>query len=66
MCVCACLCKFVCLTGPDGAVTMSSANGLVGTGFVSRYRLQPERVFKGPMGKCKATTASFISFTTNY
>ena len=24
-----------------GAVVMSSANGLVGTGFASRYRLQP-------------------------
>ena len=24
-------------TGPDGAVVMSSANGLVGTGFASRY-----------------------------
>ena len=27
-------------TGPDGAVVMSSDNGLVDTGFVSRYRLQ--------------------------
>ena len=27
-------------TGPDGAVAMSSAHGLVGTGFASRYRLQ--------------------------
>ena len=26
---------------PDGAVVMSSANGLVGTGFASRYQLQP-------------------------
>ena len=26
---------------PDGAVVMSSANGLVGTGFVYLYRLQP-------------------------
>ena len=25
----------------DGAVLMSSANGLAGTGFASRYRLQP-------------------------
>ena len=32
-------------TGPDGAVAMSSANGLVGTGFVSRYRLQPRAGF---------------------
>ena len=27
-------------TGPVGAVVMASANGLVGTGFASRYRLQ--------------------------
>ena len=26
--------------GSDGAVAMSSANGLVGTGFASRFRLQ--------------------------
>ena len=26
-------------TGPDGSVVMSSAKGLVGTGFASRYRL---------------------------
>ena len=29
------------LTGPDGAVAMSSTNGPVGTSFASRYRLQP-------------------------
>ena len=46
-------------TGPDGAVAMSSANALVGTGFASRYRLQ--RVFKGSMGK--ATTPSSLSLT---
>ena len=28
----------VSYTGPDGAVVMSSANGLVCTGFASRYR----------------------------
>ena len=28
-------------TVPDGAVVMSSANGLVGTGFASGTRLQP-------------------------
>ena len=33
------------LTVPDSAVVMSSANGLVGTGFVSRYRLQPRAAF---------------------
>ena len=27
-------------TCPDGALHVSSANGLVGTGFASRYRLQ--------------------------
>ena len=27
------------LTGPDGAVVMSSAKGLAGTGFASQYRL---------------------------
>ena len=27
-------------TGPDGALHVASANGLVGTGFASRYRLQ--------------------------
>ena len=30
---------------PDGAMVMSSVNGLVGTGFVSRYRLQPRAGF---------------------
>ena len=32
-------------TGPNGAVAMSPANGLVGTGFASRYRLQPREDF---------------------
>ena len=32
-------------TGPDGVVVMSSANGLVGTEFASRYRLQPRAGF---------------------
>ena len=32
-------------TGPDGAVVMSSTKGLVGTGFASRYRLQPRAGF---------------------
>ena len=35
-------------TGPDGAVVMSSGYGLAGTGFASRYRLQPRAgFFKG-------------------
>ena len=38
--------EFIALTtGPDGAVAVSSANGLVGTGFASRYRLQPRAGF---------------------
>ena len=53
----------VLYTGPNGAVAMSSANGLVVTGFASRYRLQTEWVFKGPMGRCKATTHSYFSLT---
>ena len=28
-------------TGTDGALVMSLANGPVGTGFTSRYQLQP-------------------------
>ena len=56
-------------TGPNGTVAMSSANGLVGSGFISGSN--PEQVFKGPMGRCKATTPSSLSltsnrFTTNY
>ena len=30
----------VSVTGPDGVVAMPLANGLVGTGFASRYRFQ--------------------------
>ena len=33
------------LTGPDGAVVKSSVNGLIGTGFAFRYRLQPREGF---------------------
>ena len=32
--------SFTVITGPDDAMAMSSANGLVGTGFASPYRLQ--------------------------
>ena len=32
-------------TGPDGAVANSLANGLVGTGIASQYRLQPRAGF---------------------
>ena len=56
---------YISLTGPDGAVVMSSANGLVCTGFASRYGSNPERVFKDPIGRCMATTPSSFSLTSN-
>ena len=31
----------ILLYWPDDTLAMSSANGLVGTGYASRYRLQP-------------------------
>ena len=37
-------------TDPDGAVATSSANGLVGTGFASWYRLQLRADFKRTNG----------------
>ena len=45
-------------TSPDGAVAMSSANGLVGrpTEFAAMYRLHPRAGFKDPVGRCKAIT----------
>ena len=56
---------YISLTDPDGAVVMSSANGLVGTGFASHYGSNPERVFKDPIGRCMATTPSSFSLTSN-
>ena len=58
-------------TVPDGAVVKLSANGLVGTGFASRYRSNQELAFKGPLSRRKATTPSSLSLTskrvtTNY
>ena len=40
-------------TGLDVTVAKSSANGLVGTGFVCRYRLQPraDYFFKDPVDR---------------
>ena len=53
-------------TGFGGTVAMSSANGLVGTGFASRYRLLPRAGFlKAQIGRCKATTLSSLSLTSN-
>ena len=37
--------SLIAVAGNDGAVVKSSANGLVGTGFAPRYRLQPRAVF---------------------
>ena len=48
-------------TGPDGAVVMSSADGLVGTEFASRYRLIPRVVFKD-----SSLSLTSNRFTTNY
>ena len=45
---------------PDDAVALLSANGLVGTGFASQYRPNPEQVFKGPMDRCTVTTPSSL------
>ena len=33
------------ITSPDGAVAKSLTNVLVGTGFASRYRIQPRTGF---------------------
>ena len=33
------------VTGPDGTVAKSSANGLVSTGLTSQYQLQPRAGF---------------------
>ena len=47
-------------------MAMLSANGLVGTVFKSLYRFQPSAGFlKDPMGRCKATTFSSLSLTSN-
>ena len=40
----------IIITGPDGTVAMSSANGWV---------------FKAPMGRCKATTPSSLALSSN-
>ena len=40
-----CMYVFMYISGPDGAVAKSTANGVVGIGFVSRYRLQPKAGF---------------------
>ena len=42
-------------TGPDGAMAKSSANGLAHT----------QSIFLCPMGRCKATTPSTNSLTSN-
>ena len=57
--------SFDLTTGPNGTVAKSSADGLVDTGFTSRYRLQNRPGFKGPMGRCKATAPSSLSLISN-
>ena len=41
----------------------TSANGLVGTGFTSWYRLQHNTGYKGSVDRCKATIPSSFSLT---
>ena len=52
-------------TGPDGTVAMSLANGLVVLGSHLDTVSNPEQVFKGPVGRCKAITPSSFSLTSN-
>ena len=44
-------------------LAMTLANGLIGTGFASQYRLQHSRFLKGPVGRCKAYTPSSLSLS---
>ena len=44
------VCYMIVITGPNGAVVMSLANGLVGTGFAPRHRLQPRVGILRPNG----------------
>ena len=46
---------YLIVIGPNDTVLKTLDNRLVGIGFASPYWLQPS-VFKGPIGKCKATT----------
>ena len=56
---------FIIHTGPDDAVDMSSANGLVGTGFASRYRLQPRAGFHRPLHPPSSLSLTSNRVTTN-
>ena len=53
------------VTGPDDAVAKSLANELVGMGSHLGTSFNPEQVSKDQMGRCKATTPSSLSLTTN-
>ena len=55
----------VIITGFNGAFVKSSAVGLVGTGFTSQIQFRLRAGFKGSMGRCKATTPSSLSLTSN-
>ena len=52
-------------TGPDGAVAMSSANGLVGTGFASSTQIVFVFLKAHWIVRCKTTTPSSLSLTSN-
>ena len=62
-----CTSKVVYNTGPDGAVVMSLANGLVGPGFASREPAPTQSGFLKAqwVGRFKATTPSSLSLTSN-
>ena len=49
----------------DAAVAKPSVNALVGMGSHLGTGSNPERVFKGSMGRCKVTTPSSLSLTSN-
>ena len=56
-------------TGPDGAVAMSSVNGLVGRPYWVRISVpaptQSGYFYKGPVGRCIATKPCSFSLTSN-
>ena len=57
--------KYLEHLSPDPLTVMSSASGLVGLGSHICTGTNPERGFKGPVGRCKATTHYFLSLASN-
>ena len=53
------------ICGSDGAVAKSSANGLVGTGNASQYRLQPRAGFLKAQRVDVRPIPSSVSLTSN-